>query len=1200
MTEKVKMTGKKMRIWVMCAFLLGLTGCGGGGGSSTVNTVVTKTAVLLDGVVSGVTYDAGSGVSGTTNDAGQFQYVEGQPVSFYIGGIFLGQAQPVSTPAGATNVLADSVITPLELAGVNDIADPQVLNRVRLLMALDSDGDPQNGIQIDSATQTALQNVQLNDFSDPFAPTAALQAVSQAVSQATGRNVVLEDSDTAKQHLCDSLGLSTCDTVVDDPYTQLTRDTDNDQTPDVLDTDDDNDGTLDNEDYRPLDHSIQTIPSFTGRMNSSAQTYVRQDNPNNNYSSQSSLLLRSITGSFATAGLLYFDIPTTLSGKRTDNITSATLTLKSKTETDPVRLFVSTDPAFPNAATATWGNTQPLFGTTEYGRITLTAGASSSTVLSQRVTAGKIVFIVDETGNDARKELFKSNTDTYLDLTFEEIDPTIVTVTPVANSRATQSGGEQQYQISLTQTPTSDVYVPLVLANTTTATLTSATILTFTPANWNTPQTVTIKGKNDNTQQGTKDNKLLVYPLHSLDNYYNGHNPTDPDFKVYATLVDDVSGGTAKSGQAFAATADYSNPNKTASFELVGAPMGMSIQEKTGVIRWQPDSSQVGSHDFTIIAKENGTTVYNKQVNVTVALVAVNPTNAFYVVPGGTVANPIGAQGSITNPYTNIETALSAAALNASKRTVYVRGGRYDNTAVTIGSAIDGASGNQVVLTRLPGERVKFSFSGMSAFTIEEDASHIVIDGFEVDGKSIQDHDTMLRNNWWNPLGDRSIGGGQAFNVDGNYITVRNNVIHDVYQKAVNIYKGRYVNVHDNVIYNVGHSSLSGGHGIMRKWERNFHVNPTDNVDKGLDVYTDEYPYRFDFLGNLLLRVEQRIYSRVFNKGYSNLTIDEGKPIAIDETQDTDPKGRIAHNLVLYGGIDHIRLKQNPNMEVHNNSVIADLSSPEIADGITDKSKLVNLKFYGNLVASKGIAVDVADSFIANGVDEDPNKLRKYDNFVAGGGSITEGSKLSGITNNGTAISSLFADVSNKDFRSVVTGEKGTTGVSESKLNPMLALANEYAIDLIPGGWVHNHVRNTDLLLSGIPSTVFDTSTVYIGSSSIEEGHQALFIKFIDTDGKWLYTKREEDGVGWNNLQNKDLTDTAIYDLPNVSIQKGGKGAYVFQLVAPQAWFDRYGNANKTPFFINNGNTQVVYLDTTNANDRKILEYSAAGKVRSY
>ena len=46
--------------------------------------------------------------------------------------------------------------------------------------------------------------------------------------------------------------------------------------------------------------------------------------------------------------------------------------------------------------------------------------------------------------------------------------------------------------------------------------------------------------------------------------------------------------------------------------------------------------------------------------------------------------------------------------------------------------------------------------------------------------------------------------------------------------------------------------------------------------------------YRWDIDGNLIFNVHQRIYSWVPWKGYLNMTLDEGKPILIDETPNHD------------------------------------------------------------------------------------------------------------------------------------------------------------------------------------------------------------------------------------------------------------------------------------------------------------------------
>ena len=76
-------------------------------------------------------------------------------------------------------------------------------------------------------------------------------------------------------------------------------------------------------------------------------------------------------------------------------------------------------------------------------------------------------------------------------------------------------------------------------------------------------------------------------------------------------------------------------------------------------------------------------------------------------------------------------------------------------------------------------------------------------------------------------------------------------MIHDFRQKGVNVYEGRYVTVRHNVVYNIAHHSISGGHGIMRQWERNFGDDDPDDLSY----------HRWDFYGNLMFAVEQRIYS---------------------------------------------------------------------------------------------------------------------------------------------------------------------------------------------------------------------------------------------------------------------------------------------------------------------------------------------------
>lgn len=114
-------------------------------------------------------------------------------------------------------------------------------------------------------------------------------------------------------------------------------------------------------------------------------------------------------------------------------------------------------------------------------------------------------------------------------------------------------------------------------------------------------------------------------------------------------------------------------------------------------------------------------------------------------------------------------------------------------------------------------------------------------------------------------------------------------VFQHLQQKAVNIEDGRYVDVLGNVIHDVATTSLSGGHGIMRQ-QGSGSFGPADEAGN----------LRWDISGNLLFNVEQRLYSWVPSKGYLNMTLDEGKPINIDETTDTDMTARISDNVVTY------------------------------------------------------------------------------------------------------------------------------------------------------------------------------------------------------------------------------------------------------------------------------------------------------------
>ena len=110
----------------MGALVLGqflLTACGGGGsssdGSPPVSEPSTSTGQFIDSPVANIGYRTESIPDGVTNANGQFKYLEGETVTFFIGDLEF-------PPAPATEK-----VTPLDLAGSTDTSDPTVINIIR-------------------------------------------------------------------------------------------------------------------------------------------------------------------------------------------------------------------------------------------------------------------------------------------------------------------------------------------------------------------------------------------------------------------------------------------------------------------------------------------------------------------------------------------------------------------------------------------------------------------------------------------------------------------------------------------------------------------------------------------------------------------------------------------------------------------------------------------------------------------------------------------------------------------------------------------------------------------------------------------------------------------------------------------------------------------------------------------------------------
>ena len=186
----------RLSLAILPSFLL-LVSCGGGGGGNpggSVGTDAELTGVFVDSTVQGIGFSTASR-SGTTNAAGEFTYLNGEQVTFSIGGIILGQVN------GA------SLVTPVTLvAGAIDETNEVVTNIAQLLQTLDDDGNPDNGISIpDSVTTAALDDTV--DTTSPTFDTDIVGIIAELTTLTSSGQRALVSETAAQSHLKTNLHL---------------------------------------------------------------------------------------------------------------------------------------------------------------------------------------------------------------------------------------------------------------------------------------------------------------------------------------------------------------------------------------------------------------------------------------------------------------------------------------------------------------------------------------------------------------------------------------------------------------------------------------------------------------------------------------------------------------------------------------------------------------------------------------------------------------------------------------------------------------------------------------------------------------------------------------------------------------------------------------------------------------------------------
>jgi len=174
------MLGKKSIAISLITIPLLFSACGTSSSSSSTDNVTAISGQLVDGYVKGATYRCADGKTGETGLNGEF-VCDTLPVEFTLGNIALGDVTTLPT---------DNHVFPQDLVGVdrNDTNNSEVLAISQFLQSLDSDGNPENGIDINT---TSVENI---TYDEEFDAAHLDDYMSEA-------NVTVVSQEQAREHL---------------------------------------------------------------------------------------------------------------------------------------------------------------------------------------------------------------------------------------------------------------------------------------------------------------------------------------------------------------------------------------------------------------------------------------------------------------------------------------------------------------------------------------------------------------------------------------------------------------------------------------------------------------------------------------------------------------------------------------------------------------------------------------------------------------------------------------------------------------------------------------------------------------------------------------------------------------------------------------------------------------------------------------
>lgn len=258
-----------------------------------------------------------------------------------------------------------------------------------------------------------------------------------------------------------------------------------------------------------------------------------------------------------------------------------------------------------------------------------------------------------------------------------------VTVTPTSGLVTSETGTTATFTMVLDVKPSGDVTIDLSSSDTTEGTVSPPSV-TFTPLNWDQPQTVTVTGVDDNVPDGSIAYTIVTAAATSSDTHYDGVNPAD--VSVINADDDNIRTGgpyayIANSGDNTVSVIDTTTHQVIATVPVGSGPWGVAVNPNGTYV-------YVTNNDGTIsvIDMINNTPAGTSTITGSLADVTFNPAGtAAYIAAGGEVAAVDAASHAKTADIVTSPNPLGGAAPTLTTGVGMDPGGTYAYAVSTQG-----------------------------------------------------------------------------------------------------------------------------------------------------------------------------------------------------------------------------------------------------------------------------------------------------------------------------------------------------------------------------------------------------------------------------------------------------------------------------------------------------------------------------------